>query len=41
MTKGKIAYEVDCDNCPNYHDGLPRKTWDNPTIKERNEIKPC
>lgn len=22
------AYEEDCRRCPNYHDGTPRKPWD-------------
>lgn len=27
-TPGQIAYELDVKAMPNYHDGEPRKTWD-------------
>jgi hypothetical protein len=26
-TPGQIAYEEDCNRCPNYHTGQPRKAW--------------
>jgi len=26
--RGREAYEADCAIQPNYHDGTPRKTWD-------------
>jgi hypothetical protein len=25
---GEQAYEADVKACPNYHDGTPRRTWD-------------
>ena len=27
-TPGQLAYEADLVACPLYHDGTPRKTWD-------------
>lgn len=26
--RGKEAYELDCQNRPNYHDGRPRPKWE-------------
>ena len=26
-TAGQVAYEQDCNRCPNYHTGTPRKAW--------------
>ena len=28
MTKGKAAYEADLKIRPTYHDGTPRKAWE-------------
>ncbi len=28
MTRGQIAYEADVKAIPNYHDGKPRRKWD-------------
>jgi hypothetical protein len=27
-TAGQIAYEIDCERAPRYHDATPRKAWE-------------
>ncbi len=36
MTTGREAYEADCARRPLYHDGKPRKTWDQLGTIERS-----
>lgn len=35
-TPGQLAYEEDLRRCPNYHDGTPRKTWDQLTFERQS-----
>lgn len=39
---GRKAYEIDCVERPTYHDGKPRKTWDElPTWAQFDWMRVC